>query len=61
VAIKTDFWVNGRFIKELGPLDRSKEIFFSFGKPIEINGNGKEEHKQVIDFIKTRFDQWSKK
>ena len=30
VAIKTDFWGNGRIIKELGPIDNKKTIHIKF-------------------------------
>jgi 1-acyl-sn-glycerol-3-phosphate acyltransferase len=58
VAIKTDFWGNGKYLKELGPLRRSSPIHMVFGTPFPITGNGKEEHKQVIDFIITHLQQW---
>lgn len=58
VAIKTDFWENGRLVKDLGPLNRKKEIYFTFGKPIEIKGNGKEENAQIIKFISEHLDKW---
>jgi len=58
VAIKTDFWGNGKLIKEFGPLDASKPIYIEFGKPMPINGNGKEEHQQVVDFIAERLTAW---
>ena len=35
VALKTDFWGNGKLIKELGPLDRHKHIHIKFGEPFE--------------------------
>ena len=59
VAIKTDFWENGRLVKDLGPLNRKKEIYFNFGKPIEIKGNGKEENQDIIEFIQKNLEQWN--
>jgi len=58
VAIKTDFWGNGKYLKELGPLRRTNPIHMVFGNPFPVSGNGKEEHKQVIDFIITHLQQW---
>jgi 1-acyl-sn-glycerol-3-phosphate acyltransferase len=58
IALKTDFWGNGRFIKELGPLDHKKHIHFRFGEPITITGNGKEENQRIIDFIKGSLEEW---
>lgn len=60
VAIKTDFWGNGKRIKDLGPIDRKKPIHMIFGEPMTITGNGSEQHQQIIDFIQTNLDKWSK-
>jgi 1-acyl-sn-glycerol-3-phosphate acyltransferase len=58
VAIKTDFWGNGKLIKELGPLDCKKPIHFRFGEPFSITGNGKEENQRIIEFIKSSLEDW---
>jgi 1-acyl-sn-glycerol-3-phosphate acyltransferase len=59
VALKTDFWGSGKWIKELGPLDRHKPIHIKFGEPLEITGNGKEENQRIIDFIQASLDEWN--
>jgi 1-acyl-sn-glycerol-3-phosphate acyltransferase len=59
VAIKTDFWKNGKPIKELGRLDRKQPICIKFGEPMDINGNGKEENDAIIHFIQTNLDAWN--
>ncbi len=59
VAIKTDFWGNGRLIKEMGPLNRDKDIYMTFGPPLAIKGSGGEEHQQVIEFIQGHLQTWS--
>jgi 1-acyl-sn-glycerol-3-phosphate acyltransferase len=58
VAIKTDFWLNGRIIKDLGPIDRSKPINIEFYNPISVKGSGKEENEKIIDFISSRLKSW---
>lgn len=58
VALKTDAWGIGSWIKELGSIDPSKKIHFAFGAPIEIQNRGNEEHKQIIDFIQSHLQQW---
>jgi len=58
VAIKTDFWENGTYLKDIGPVNRHKPIHILFGKPLEIRGPGKDEHKQIVDFIISNFQQW---
>ncbi len=58
VAVKTDFWGNGKYLKDLGAINRSKPIHMVFGQPFSIQGTGKDEHKQVIDFIISHLQQW---
>jgi 1-acyl-sn-glycerol-3-phosphate acyltransferase len=58
-ALKTDFWRNGRFVKDLGPLDpRNKDVYFTFGQPMDVMGSGKEENKSIIEFIQTNLAAW---
>ena len=59
IAIKTDFWGNGKYLKELGAINRHKPIYMSFGKPLSVNGPGKEEHKKIISFIASNLMKWS--
>ncbi len=58
VAIKTDFWGNGKIIKDIGPVRRNEPICMSFGEPIYITGAGKAEHKQVVDFISRKVEEF---
>ena len=58
IALKTDFWGNGRIIKDCGPVDRSKTVYFRFGEPITVTGKGKEENQQIIDFIQGHLAEW---
>jgi len=60
IALKTDFWGNGKIVKDLGPIRRKRKIFISFGEPIEITGNGKKENDQIIDFIGNKLEEWNK-
>ncbi len=59
IAIKTDFWGNGKIVKDLGPINRSKPIYMEFGEAIEISKKGKEENSQIIEFIQDRLNKWS--
>jgi 1-acyl-sn-glycerol-3-phosphate acyltransferase len=58
VALKTDFWGNGKMIKEIGPINRHKLIYFKFGEPFPVTGNGKEENQKIIDFIQSSLKEW---
>ena len=58
IAIKTDFWGHGKYLKDLGPIRRDKPIYMDFGKPMEISGSGKEEHERIIEFISSSLTNW---
>ncbi len=60
LALKTDAWGAGKIIKDLGPVDRNKKVFFAFGRPLEVKGRGAEEHRQVIAFIQNRLAIWER-
>lgn len=61
IAIKTDFWGHGKYLKDLGPIRRNKPIYMDFGKPMEVNGSGKEEHEKIIEFISSSLTNWGGK
>lgn len=58
VALRTDFWGNGKLIKELGPIDHNKPIHIKFGEPFSISGNGKDENQKIINFIQASLEEW---
>ena len=58
IAIKTDFWGNGKVIKEVGKLDHRKTIHIKFHEPIPVKGTGKEENQMIIDFIMANLREW---
>ncbi|MCF6269553.1 MAG: 1-acyl-sn-glycerol-3-phosphate acyltransferase [Melioribacteraceae bacterium] len=60
IALLTDAWGNGKIMKEFGKIDISKKVHFSFGKPMEITGNGSEQHKQVVEFIISHLKKWGR-
>jgi 1-acyl-sn-glycerol-3-phosphate acyltransferase len=60
MAILSDAWGNGKYIKEIGKIDTSKEVRISFGEPIYISGNGTEDHQRVIDFISGKLKEWGR-
>jgi 1-acyl-sn-glycerol-3-phosphate acyltransferase len=59
MAIKTDFWGNGRVIKEIGKLNHSKRIHIKFAEPFHITGSGKDENQRIIDFIVENLNKWN--
>lgn len=60
IALITNAWGNGKYIKEAGKIDPSKTVHIAFGQPLFITGNGTEEHQKIIDFISAKFIEWGK-
>jgi len=59
VALRTDAWGQGRFLKDFGRVDPSRPVRFSFGEPISVAGRGVEEHAKVVEFIQGRLKEWA--
>ncbi len=59
VALQADAWGVGRIIKDAGKIDPQKPVKFSFGKPVFVSGNGKEEHRITYDFIRNKLRSWN--
>jgi len=58
-ALKTDFWRNGKYIKDLGPLDKyNRDVYFSFGPAITVSKTGKDDNHHIIEFIQSRLAEW---
>ena len=58
IALKTNAWGNGTFLKDYGKIDPSKKVHFAFGKPLWIKDRGTEEHQEVIEFISGKLKEW---
>jgi 1-acyl-sn-glycerol-3-phosphate acyltransferase len=61
IALKTDFWEIGKYMKDLGHISRNKPIHFAFGEPLTISGNGKKENAEIIDFVISHLKEWNAK
>jgi 1-acyl-sn-glycerol-3-phosphate acyltransferase len=57
-ALKTDFIQQGKYVKDLGKLRREKTVYIKFGKAMKIEGNGKKEHNEIIEFISENLRNW---
>ncbi|MFC1813216.1 lysophospholipid acyltransferase family protein [Thermodesulfobacteriota bacterium] len=58
IALKTDFQGNGRIVKEMGPIDPRKILYFKFGDPLEVEGKGQVTHRKVVEFIERNLKAW---
>jgi 1-acyl-sn-glycerol-3-phosphate acyltransferase len=61
VAIKTDFHGNGKWVKDMGPIDPQKSLYIKFGKPLPVSGKSREVHQQVVEFITQNLSAWGGK
>lgn len=60
IALLTDAWANGVRIKEFGEIDPSKTVHIEFGEPFKVESNGSIEHEKVLNFIKSKLNQWGR-
>lgn len=60
LALKTDAWRNGKSFKDFGTLDLEKTAYFSFGKPMNVEGKGDIEQATVNAFIVEKLEEWSR-
>lgn len=58
VALKTDFWSNGRILKGFGPLKRSRTIHFAFGEAMPVAVKERETQQRIVEFIANQFKRW---
>jgi 1-acyl-sn-glycerol-3-phosphate acyltransferase len=58
VALKTDFWGDGKALHDLGVIRRKQPIRFEFGEPVSVSGRGKQEHEGIVGFIISRLKSW---
>ena len=58
LALLSDAWGTGKYLKDLGKLDPSKSVHFSFGEPMRVQGRGTDEHEAIIHFIESKLEEW---
>ncbi len=58
IALKTDAWAEGSFLKDFGSIRPSLPVRIRFGKAVSITGQGREEHALIVHFIKSTWDEW---
>jgi len=59
IALKTDAWGTGKYLKDFGKIDPSKKVYFAFGKPLWIKDKAADEHNKVIEFISSKLKEWN--
>ena len=59
IALKTDAWGNGRYLKDFGKIRPCAKVDFAFGKPLWVKDRGREEHEEIVRFITDKLQEWS--
>lgn len=59
IALKTDAWGNGRYLKDFGRIRPSSKVHCAFGKPLWVRDRGREEHEEIVRFISDKLAEWS--
>lgn len=58
VAQRTDFWGNGKWLKEIGPIGRNKVIRVAFGAPAPATATPQEIHAHTLEFVRRHLQVW---
>ncbi len=57
VALQTDAWGNGKYVKDFGKIT-PKKVRIAFAEPLWVKERGNEEHQKIIDFISQKLAEW---
>jgi len=60
IALKTDAWGNGKWLKDYGRISPDRKVHFAFGEPFFIKDRGTEEHEAIIKFISGKLEEWNR-
>ncbi len=58
VAMKTDFWGNGKFIKDIGRVRPQEPVRIAFGPEIPTTLPQAEVHARVVEFVRSNLQAW---
>ena len=58
IALKTDAWGMGKWIRDIGKIQPAQTTHLCFGDPVRIQGTGKDTHRQIVDFIQKKLAEW---
>lgn len=58
VAVRSDAWGIGRYVKEFGRINPALPVRLAFGAPIPLTGRGSAEHHAAVEFIRSMLHSW---
>lgn len=59
LALETDAWPVGKWVSDVGKIDRTRKVRMAFGEPLKVEGRGAVEQAAIVDFIQERIAAWS--
>jgi 1-acyl-sn-glycerol-3-phosphate acyltransferase len=60
IAIKSNAWGIGRWVKNFGKISPRIPVHFAFGDPITVTGNGKAAQEKIVRFISEKLLEWGR-
>lgn len=57
-AVKTDFWENGKWIKDIGSLYRDRVIHFKFNPPLSPEQDSRKNQEVLLEFVLKTLKGW---
>jgi len=58
IALKTDFLTPGKRFSDYGTVHSDRPVHIHVGEPVEVEGRGKKEHQDILDFLVTNLKSW---
>jgi len=59
IALKTDAWGTGNYLKDYGRINPKKKAHIAFGEPLRVKDRGAEEHQKIVEFITGKLRGWN--
>ena len=58
LAVRSDFWGNGRIFKDVGRINPKSDVYLSFGPAVPTSLSPQETQQAVVQFIRKHLRQW---
>jgi len=58
LALRTDFWGNGKLLKDFGPIGRSCTVHLAFGPAIPAGTPARDAQAAVLGFLRPNLEAW---
>lgn len=58
IALRSDALGMGKIVKDLGRIRAEIPARFRFGEPVRVDGNGKDEHTRICEFMADTLRSW---